>query len=189
MAFNTSNEGYLELILGPMFSGKTSKLIEIYNQCKYCTINVLVINHTIDDRYSTDTLCTHDKKEIPCLFTKDLNTINETNEFKISKVMLINEGQFFENLYNNIHNWVDIHKKHVYVCGLDGDFKRNSFGEMLNLIPICNKVYKLNSLCAQCKNGTHALFSHRISKDTNQISVGSSNYEPLCRNCYLKINI
>jgi thymidine kinase len=189
MARNMNDEGYLELILGPMFSGKTSKLIEIYNQCTYCDIKVLVLNHSIDDRYSDNTLCTHDKKEIPCLKIHNLNNIRDLDEFKECKVILLNEGQFFENLYNNVLHWVDVCKKHVYVCGLDGDYKRNTFGQILHLIPLCNKVYKLNSLCSNCKNGTHALFSHRISSDEDQISIGSLNYQPLCRKCYLNVNL
>ena len=70
-------------------------------------------------------------------------------------MILINEGQFFENLYNNIHNWVDIHKKHVYICGLDGDFKRKPFGNFLNLIPLSDKVTKLTSCCKNCKKFYH----------------------------------
>ena len=187
MSIEINDEGYLELILGPMFSGKTSKLIEIYNQCKYCNIDVIVLNHEIDNRYNNDMLCTHDNKEIPCFKVSDLNHVqHKFNSFKTAKVILINEGQFFKNLYTSVKNWVDIFKKHVYVCGLDGDFQRNCFGEILYLIPICNKVNKLNSLCANCKNGKHALFSKRISSDNEQIKVGSSNYQPLCRKCYLE---
>lgn len=187
MSIEINDEGYLELILGPMFSGKTSKLIEIYNQCMFCNIEVLVLNHEIDSRYNKNMLCTHDGKEIPCFKTTDLNHVQHNfNSFKDAKVILINEGQFFNNLYISVKNWVDIFKKHVYVCGLDGDFKRNCFGEILYLIPICNKVYKLNSLCAKCKNGKHALFSKRITSDNEQVKVGSDNYEPLCRKCYLE---
>tara|TARA_B110000305_G_scaffold224193_1_gene269460 strand:- start:111 stop:680 length:570 start_codon:yes stop_codon:yes gene_type:complete len=187
MSIEMNDEGYLELILGPMFSGKTSKLVEIYNQCTYCNIEVLVLNHIIDNRYNENMLCTHDGKEIPCYKTSDLDSIeNNHKSFDSAKVILINEGQFFKNLYNNVTKWVDINKKHVYVCGLDGDFKRNSFGDILYLIPVCNKVYKLNSLCSKCKNGKHALFSKRISSENEQVKVGSDNYQPLCRKCYLE---
>jgi len=186
MSIEINDEGYLEVILGPMFSGKTSKLVEIYNQCTFCNINVLVLNHKIDNRYNISMLCTHDNKEIPCFKTTDLKDVEHNQDFKECRVILINEGQFFNNLYNCVKEWVDIEKKHVYVCGLDGDFKRQNFGEIINLIPICNKVYKLNSLCSRCKNGKHALFSHRLSSEDSQIKVGSSNYQPLCRKCYLE---
>ena len=182
MSIEINDEGYLELILGPMFSGKTSKLVEIYNQCIYCNIEVLVLNHDIDNRYNKNMLCTHDGKEIPCFKISDLNN----SDFKKAQVILINEGQFFQNLYTCVKDWVDTYKKHVYICGLDGDFKRDCFGEILYLIPLCNKVSKLNSLCAKCKNGKHALFSNRISCENEQIKVGSDNYQPLCRKCYLE---
>ena len=114
MSIEMNDEGYLELILGPMFSGKTSKLIEIYNQCKYCNIEVLVLNHSIDERYNNEMLCTHDKKEIPCYKVSDLLHVQTYSSFTSSKVILINEGQFFKNLYMCVKNWVDIFKKHVF---------------------------------------------------------------------------
>ena len=79
--------GYLELILGPMFSGKTSKLLEIYKQCSFCNIAVAVINHCVDIRYHDSLLSTHDKIMIPCIQTasirsvwgnQDINTFNVT---------------------------------------------------------------------------------------------------------------
>jgi len=79
---------------------------------------------------------------------------------------------------------VENHSKTVYVCGLDGDFQRNKFGEILDLIPYCDNVVKLKSLCSQCRNGKRALFSHRMTEETTQVSIGSSNYVPLCRKCF-----
>ena len=67
---------------------------------------------------------------------------------------------------------------------MDGDFKRNVFGEILQLIPRCDDYLKLHALCAKCKDGTKASFSHRISTENEQISIGSDNYIPLCRKCY-----
>ena len=70
-------------------------------------------------------------------------------------MFLINEGQFFENLYETVLNLVEKHNKQVYVCGLDGDFKRNKMGEILDLIPISDKVVKLKSRCSICgEDGT-----------------------------------
>jgi thymidine kinase len=73
---------YLELFIGPMFSGKTSKLVEIYKQCLFCSIPVAVINHSIDTRYHNNLLSTHDKVMIPCIQTnkmKDIWQYEETN--------------------------------------------------------------------------------------------------------------
>jgi thymidine kinase len=186
---NQTNCGYLEVILGPMFSGKTSKLIDIYKQYQYCSIPVLVINHSADVRYSNTTMNTHDNASVPCVFSaKLLDVITENiNLFTAngSVAVLINEGQFFPDLYNAVYEMVNIYKAHVYVAGLDGDYRRQKFGQMLDLIPISNTVYKLNSLCAMCKNGTKAIFSYRIDvQKKEQVQIGSSEYLPLCRQCY-----
>lgn len=200
MSDSNNSAGYLELILGPMFSGKTSRLVEIYKQCKFCNISVTVINHTIDNRYDDELLSTHDKVKIPCIKTErlsdvwtnsidieeDLNTSPcVQDKFKVGKsdVILINEGQFFEDLYEVVVEMLKRDKK-VYICGLDGDFERKRFGTILDLIPLCDKVTKLTSLCSLCKNGTPGIFSMRLTNETDQTVVGSDNYIPVCRKCY-----
>jgi len=67
---------------------------------------------------------------------------------------------------------------------LDGDFERKRFGTILDLIPLCDKVTKLTSLCSLCKNGTPGIFSMRLTNETDQTVVGSDNYIPVCRKCY-----
>ena len=140
------SDGYLEIILGPMFSGKTTLLIQHYKKFSYIGKNVAVVNYVDDVRYHESLLSTHDKIMIPCIFAKTLQEL----------------------------------------CGLDGDFQRNKFGKLLDLIPYANNVTKLNSLCALCKNGKAGLFSHRISSETSQVVIGSDNYKPVCRLCYQK---
>ena len=196
--------GYLEIILGSMYSGKSTRLVEIYKQCKFCNISVTVINHTIDNRYDDELLSTHDKVKIPCIKTKrlsdiwsdsinieeELNNINRfQDKFKVSmsNVILINEGQFFEDLYDVVIEMLKRDKK-VYVCGLDGDFERKKFGTILDLIPLCDKVTKLTSLCSLCKDGTRGIFSMRLTNETQQTVVGSENYIPVCRKCYTNKN-
>ena len=199
---NTSKKNsYLELFLGCMYSGKTSKLVEIYKQCKFCNINVAVINHCFDKRYDETLLSTHDKVMIPCIQTTRLRDIwyfdnevkNDSTVFlgrlddsvKLinSDVILINEGQFFEDLYPAVKHMLE-HGKKIYVCGLDGDFERNKFGQILDLIPLCDKVTKLTSLCSLCKDGTLGIFSKRITLEKEQTVVGSDNYIPVCRMHY-----
>jgi len=185
---NSSDSAYLELIIGPMFSGKTSRIVEIYKKCKFCDISVIVINHILDDRYDDTLLSTHDKIKIPCVKTDKLMELyNNSNMEKIlySEVILINEGQFFSDLQEFVKKMLKIDKK-IYICGLDGDFERKKFGQILDLIPLCDKVTKLTSLCNICKNGTHAIFSKRVSLETEQTIVGFDNYIPVCRKCYEK---
>ena len=78
--------------------------------------------------------------------------------------------------------------KKIYICGLDGDFERKKFGTILDLIPLCDKVTKLTSLCSICKNGTPGIFSMRLTHETDQTVVGSENYIPVCRKCYSNKN-
>ena len=186
------SSGYLEIILGPMFSGKTSKLVEIYKQYNFCNIPIIVINHSEDTRYSDTQMVTHDNVEINCIQSNNLlSVVNEridifTNQEPLA--VIINEGQFFPDLYSTVYEMVNTHKAHVYVAGLDGDFKQEKFGQMLDLIPLCDKVYKLHSLCVQCKDGTKAIFSHRINNSCmEQKMIGTNeDYVPLCRNCRKK---
>jgi thymidine kinase len=195
--FESYEGGYLELIIGPMFSGKTSRLLEIYKQCKFCNIQIAVINHVMDNRYDEDELSTHDKIKIPCIKANSLTQIwrNEQNNENIvyhsnlrkANVILINEGQLFEDLFDNVNDMVNCGKK-VYICGLDGDFKRNKFGSILDLIPLCDKVTKFTSICSLCKNGTPGIFSMRLTNEKEQIIIGTNNYIPVCRECYKKNN-
>jgi len=183
----TIPSSYLEVIIGPMFSGKTSKIVEVYKQCKFCNIPVLVLNHGLDTRYHDTLLSTHDKTMIECVQVNTLAEIwNEENTnilYKESQVILINEGQFFPDLYNSVVKMLDDNKK-IYVCGLDGDFERKKFGEILDLIPLSDKVYKITSLCSLCKDGSPGIFSKRLTLEKEQTIIGSENYVPVCRKCY-----
>lgn len=199
-----NNAGYLELIIGPMFSSKTTRILEIYKQCKFCSISVSIINHTIDKRYHDTMLSSHDKLMAPCLQANKLNDIwsnagfvesgNHSDHYahkllRKSDVILINEGQFFSDLYEVVVDMLNNNKK-IYVCGLDGDFERKKFGSILDLIPLCDKVNKLTSLCSLCKDGTPGIFSMRLSPETEQTIVGTDNYIPVCRKCYInKYNV
>lgn len=195
--------GYLELFIGPMFSGKTSKLIKLYNSYHTNNFSVKAINYIDDNRYCDEEyLSSHDKEMIPCIKCQNLNDIypiiqNESTDkddakriklidtdFSKVDVFLINEGQF----YSDIVEWIKIavgpkYSKTVYVCGLDGDFKTNLFGDWLNIIPLCDRITKLKSACHICKE-RNAIFSHRLSSEKELIVIGSNNYIPLCRKCY-----
>ena len=185
--------GYLAMYVGPMYSGKTSKLLELYKQYNFCNIDTLVINFAGDNRYSSDLLSTHDKCMIPCMKANELSQLADItganleilpDYFVKCKVILINEGQFFKDIIP----WVTTaigpkYKKKIHICGLDGDYKRQKFGDWLDLIPLCDKIEKLYSICNDCKYN-QAIFSYRLSTETQQTLIGSTNYIPLCRLCY-----
>ena len=175
--------GYLEIALGPMFASKTSWLIAKYKQYTVYTNKILVVNFYADTRYSETALTTHDKVMIPCVQTDKLSSVDI--DYEKVDIILINEGQFFDDIVPWVKNLVDKHQKQVYICGLDGDFKRERFGNLLDLVPMCDKVTKLTALCGFCKDGTRAIFTYRTSASNEQFLIGEKDsYVPLCRKCY-----
>jgi thymidine kinase len=185
---NTIGLGYMEVIIGPMFSGKTSRLIEIYKEHMDEYI-VTVINHKSDDRYtkeSSDKMYTHDGLNIPCVYTETLSELPNNKPTTTSKVLLINEGNFFPDLIPYVLKQVEQENNIVYVAGLDGDFQRHKFGTILDLIPYADKVTKLSAKCNSCTR--KALFSYRVDQtNKEQQLVGTDEYQPLCRQCYLNL--
>jgi len=197
MTMTPKKSGYLAAYIGPMFSGKTSKLMELYKQYSFCNIPVAVINHSADTRYHETMLSNHDNVMIPCIQANKLTDVWEykkidepfckeaENHMKMrtAEVILINEAQFFDDLRICVESMLAENKK-IYIFGLDGDFQRKKFGDVLDLIPLCDSVTKLTSLCNICKDGTHGIFSLRLTKETEQMLIGSDNYIPVCRSCY-----
>ena len=181
----TASPRWLELIIGPMFSGKTTELLRLHKNYSFIGKKVLVVNYAGDKRYHDSLLSTHDKKMIPCTNVTSLSDIEEM-AIHDSDVILINEGQFFTDLVKHVLDYVEKYNKIVYVSGLDGDFKRQKFGGILDLIPYCDKIHKLSSFCSLCKNGKSGIFSHRIVTQEDQVLIGSDIYIPLCRDCYLQ---
>ena len=180
--------GYLGLICGCMFSGKTSKLIELFKQYTLCNITIGVINHAGDDRYGTSDLSTHDGRRIPCIRATTLSGLESHDSICAARVILINEGQFFPDIVPWVTARVEDEAKIVFVCGLDGDFARQGFGTWLDLIPLADEITKLSALCSSCKLHP-GIFSRRLTADTGQILIGSSQYIPVCRKCYNANNI
>ena len=188
------NTGFLEIIQGPMKSGKTSRLITLYKQFTFCEVPVIVINNKRDDRYSTTHLSTHDLVTVPCLNAMRLSELVDlsytdpsgpnSQEFMNAKIILINEAQFFDDIVEWVTLAVETYNKCVYVCGLNSDFRRLPFGNWLDLERICDKITHLTALCGNCKERV-ALFSYRKSEDTEVIVIGSETYIPVCRSCWI----
>ena len=187
--------GFLSITLGPMWSGKTSLLVDKYKQFQLCDIKTLPINYSLDKRYGDNVISTHDERKIPCNMVSNLFEISNicnkeySEDFIKSKVILINEAQFFPDIKDWVICAVEEHHKHVYICGLDGDYKKTPFGNFLELIPYCDEINKLKSICMNCK--VHpAIFTQRLDGDTKdnnkQVVIGTHIYKPLCRSCYTK---
>lgn len=178
----------INLIIGCMFSGKTSELIRIAKMNKLLSKKVLIINFDEDKRYTDNQkICTHDRvtlDSLPC--GKDIFHVKIFQDYCDSDIVCINEGQFFDNLVLFCLQACS-EGKEIHVCGLDGDYLKRPFGEILNLIPHCESVKKLTALCLNCKDGTNACFTKRICESTETVLIGSTeSYVPVCRKCYLK---
>lgn len=177
--------GYLKVILGPMFAGKTTCIINEFNKYSCMGYNCIAINHSIDDRYGEDVVSSHNHIQIPSINSKTLYSIK--NKITDHKVLFINEGQFFDDLYNFVKEMLE-NDKIIFVCGLDGDYQRKKFGSILDIIPLADEVKKVNGICHNCKK-RKSLFTHRIVKEGGQIVVGNQNmYMALCRLCYRVLN-
>lgn len=192
--------GSIHLIIGCMFSGKTSELIRIIKRFRSINKKVMVINYEKDVRYGEKQIITHDKNGVNAYMVDNLYDIFMDTEmlkkYQESDIICINEGQFFKDIVKFCNTSCNQNNKIVYVCGLDGDYKQHKFGEILDLIPCCETVTRLSALCKYCGKSAH--FTKRINKNTEQqILIGSEeDYIPVCRYhyfneepCQIKYNV
>tara|TARA_A100001035_G_scaffold270052_1_gene256786 strand:- start:748 stop:1290 length:543 start_codon:yes stop_codon:yes gene_type:complete len=176
--------GSIHLIIGPMFSGKTTKLIEISKSAKNSNTKFIALNYFKDVRYSNNKITTHDGLELDCIMIKNLKDILQSQDFIDSDLVLINEGQFFKDLREFCLDCIELNKT-VIVCGLNGDFKMESFEEISEVIPICETIQYLISKCIICKDGTPASFTKRLIDNNEKVLIGSDEYyAPVCRKCH-----
>lgn len=176
--------GSINLILGCMFSGKSTETMRIIK--RYQTLGnkkILVINNIADSRYGESVISSHDKQQIKCISLSSLNSIKTQGIYINSQIIFIDEAQFFNDLYDFCTNAADNDNKIVYVTGLNGDSNRNTFGDICKLVPHAEDITMLKALCMICKDGTPAVFSKRIVNCQNQKLIGESDmYIPTCRN-------
>lgn len=178
--------GYLEIIMGCMASGKSTEVVRKYRRYlqTYLPFQISLISHSTDTRYGNQVISTHDQTQIPCLCVSQLNDIleNRNDEFLKWEVILIEEAQFFPDLKNFVKMAVDVFHKKVIVVGLDGDFERKAFGDILELIPLADEYRKMKAICYYCKDETEAIFTKRVTDSQEQKLVGTLNeYKPVCR--------
>jgi len=166
----------LNLIIGCMFSGKTTELLRIAKRLQSIEQKVLLVNYFEDKRYSKTEMSTHDKTSMPCVFIENLLEL-DLSEYTI---ICINEAQFFTNLKKFTINALSNNKK-LYISGLDGDYQQNPFGEILDLIPMCDNITRLYAFCKVCKDSTKAHFTKRINSEKKQKLIGTDEYIPVCR--------
>jgi len=174
----------LQLFIGPMFSGKSTAVLQEIRRSKFIGRKVMCITNSLDKRYSeTPAIITHNQESCPAIALNALSGIVYFAEFQEASYIVIEEAQFFPDLKDFVLNAVDVHKKHVLCVGLDGDSNRQPFGQILDLIPHCDSVQKFKAFCTVCNDGTPAIFTYRKpGAPLNQVNVaGADQYEPRCR--------
>jgi len=176
------NSGYIEVICGPMFSGKTEELIRRVNKANFTNKKIVVFKPEIDKRYSNDFIVSHNGEKIKCNQIKDTE---EVNKYLDADIFAFDEAQFFNGKLVSLCLNLIKDGKRVIIAGLDRDSNAKPFGSMPDILAHADYVTKLNSVCTQC--GDVATYSYRIVKDDKQILVGESEkYEARCVTCFYK---
>jgi thymidine kinase len=173
--------GWIEVICGSMFSGKTEELIRRLKRAKIANLKVEIFKPSIDRRYDEIKIVSHDE-----------NAITSTPIDNSQKILLmaqdvdvvgIDEAQFFDNEVANVCDELALRGVRVIVAGLDMDFMAKPFGQMPSLMAKADYVTKLHAICMRC--GNIANYSYRIIPNEEQIMLGAKNaYEPRCRVCF-----
>ncbi|MCT4664547.1 MAG: thymidine kinase [Flavobacteriales bacterium] len=174
-------KGWLEVICGSMFSGKTEELIRRLKRAKIAKLEVQIFKPQIDTRYHENKVVSHDSNSISSVAvasSKEILTLAQNFD-----VIGVDEVQFFDEDIVEVCNALANQGIRVLVAGLDMDFEGKPFGPMPLLMATAEFVTKVHAICVSC--GDVAQYSHRIHKDKQQVLLGEKNeYEPLCRVCY-----
>ena len=178
---SAKKEGWIEVICGSMFSGKTEELIRRLKRAKFANQSVEIFKPMIDVRYSVSEVVSHDS-----------NAIRSTPVESPSSILLyagdvevvgIDEAQFFDAEITNVCEQLALRGARVIVAGLDMDYKKQPFGQMPNLLAVADYITKLHAICVVC--GNIANYSYRTSSEGGQVVLGEKDkYEPRCRHCY-----
>lgn len=179
---------YLKLYIGCMFSGKSTSLLNEISKYKVLTDKIIVVNHVLDKKRQGNTgyLKTHSNKMCPAIMLNKLYELyGEYKELYLdAEIVVIDEGQFFEDLYPFIKaELMKVGKRKIFIIGgLSGDYNMEPIGDIYRLIPLADEINKLNAYCVKCKDGTLASFTRRTISNDQQILIGDSNvYIPVCR--------
>ena len=167
----------LHVIMGNMFSGKTSEMIRRLKRYRVIGKKIVVINSQKDTRSSEEVLRTHDNATFRCIKTNDLTEIRIDD----AEIIAVDEAQFFTGLKIFVEKALEANKI-VLLAGLDGDYKQRKFGELLDCIPLADEITKLAAMCMDCLDGTHGPFTKRIVKSKKLELVGGDDmYKAVCR--------
>ena len=167
----------LKIIMGNMFSGKTTELIRRLKRYEIIGKKILVLNSSIDTRSKNQVLKTHDNINFECIKTNDLENVHYDDK----NIIAIDEAQFFTGLKKFVEKVLK-NNKTIIITGLDGDYKQRKIGEIIDCIPLADKVFKLTAMCMDCMDGTHGPFTKRIINcDDTTLIGGKDMYKAVCR--------
>lgn len=174
-------KGWIEVVCGSMFSGKTEELIRRLKRAQIANLKVEIFKPTMDNRYHITDIVSHDGIRIqstPVNKAKDIYNLIKNND-----VIGVDEAQFFDMEIIEVVNQLATNGSRVIVAGLDMDFNRKGFGPMPELLSNADFITKLHAICVQC--GDTALYSYRKVDKEDRIVLGEKEvYEPRCRSCY-----
>jgi len=182
-AGSSHGQGWVEVITGSMFSGKTEELIRRLKRARIAKQKIEIFKPRIEVRYSVEEVVSHDENAIhstPVESSANIRLLASGVE-----VVGIDEAQFFDDGLVDVCNQLADSGVRVIVAGLDMDYKGIPFGPMPGLMAIAEYVTKVHAICVRC--GNLASYTHRLSADDKLIVLGETDiYEPLCRICYAK---
>ena len=175
--------GWVEVIVGSMFSGKTEELIRRLRRAEFAKLKVEIFKPKIDERYSEFDVVSHNENSIQSTpVDSSQNILLLSGEVD---VIGIDEAQFFDKGLVEVCNKLAATGMRVIVAGLDMDFRGNPFGPIPGLMATAEYVSKVHAICVRC--GSLANHSHRISMEDKLVVLGEKDvYEPLCRKCFMK---
>ncbi len=180
-ANNSRRQGWIEVIAGSMFSGKTEELLRRLRRARIARQNVEIFKPVIDHRYSAEEVVSHDANSIRCTPVDSSGNILLLSGN--TDVIGIDEAQFFDNGLIDVCNNLANQGIRVIVAGLDMDFKGKPFGPMPGLMACAEYVTKVHAICVRCGDLAH--HSYRLKASDKLVEVGASeSYEAVCRTCY-----
>lgn len=173
--------GWIEVVCGCMFSGKTEELIRRLKRAKIANQKVEIFKPQLDTRYHETKIVSHDENAIQS--TPVANSQNILLMVKDTEVVGIDEAQFFDAELPMVCEKLTESGVRVIIAGLDMDYLAKPFGPMPQLLACAEYVTKVHAICVKC--GNLASYSYRKTKDDNTVLLGEKNhYEPRCRSCY-----
>ncbi len=179
---NRSN-GWIEVICGSMFSGKTEELIRRLRRAEFAKQDLILFKPSVDVRYSDENVVSHRGTEFNALLVTSSKEILDNVDKQ--KVVAIDEAQFFDDQLVGVASELAGRGIRVILAGLDMDYTGTPFGPMPALLASAEYVSKVHAICVSC--GNLAQFSNRLVADTDQVMLGAvEEYRPLCRSCFNK---